>query len=230
MTNGDNFVTRDGRCRFGPFTFDFRIDELRREGAVVKLSPQPSRVLARLLARPGEVVLREELRDHLWGHDTFVDFERGLNFCILQVRTALGDSSDNPRFVQTVPRKGYRFIAPVVPIAVAPAHPPNPSHLQHPKHPSTAPHLSHPKHPRHPKHPTTAPHLSHPSHPLHLSHPFCGSLARPSSWLRFYGLRTDLIDPPPLHKRIESAWRCFLSSISPAIRAQATLPTASPTT
>ena len=202
MTNGDNFVTRDGRCRFGPFTFDFRIDELRREGAVVKLSPQPSRVLALLLARPGEVVLREELRDHLWGHDTFVDFERGLNFCILQVRTALGDSSDNPRFVQTVPRKGYRFIASVVPIAVAPAHHRTHRHLQHPKHPSTAPRTRHPRPPA----PDHRPHLRTASHPLHLSHPFCGSLAPPSSWLRFYGLRTDLIDPPPLHKRIESAW------------------------
>jgi TolB-like protein/DNA-binding winged helix-turn-helix (wHTH) protein/Tfp pilus assembly protein PilF len=101
------------RCRFGLFEFDFRSGELRREGQLVKLAPQPARVLACLLARPGEIVLREELRDHLWGTDTFVDFERGLNFSILQVRTALGDSSENPRFVQTVPRKGYRFIAPV---------------------------------------------------------------------------------------------------------------------
>jgi TolB-like protein/DNA-binding winged helix-turn-helix (wHTH) protein/tetratricopeptide (TPR) repeat protein len=110
-----------GRCRFGLFDFEFRTGELRRDGQVVKLSPQPARVLALLLARPGEVVLRDELRSHLWGDDTFVDFERGLNFCILQVRSALGDSSDNPRYVQTVPRKGYRFIAPVARVApVAP--------------------------------------------------------------------------------------------------------------
>src|SRR5918994_111798 len=102
-----------GRCRFGLFEFDFRTGELRREGQIIKLSPQPSRVLALLLARPGELVLREDLRKALWGEDTFVDFERGLNFCILQVRAALGDSAENPRFVQTVPRKGYRFIAPV---------------------------------------------------------------------------------------------------------------------
>jgi TolB-like protein/DNA-binding winged helix-turn-helix (wHTH) protein/tetratricopeptide (TPR) repeat protein len=102
-----------GRCRFGLFEFDFRTGELRREGDLIKLSPQPARVLGLLLGRPGETVLREELRAHLWGNETFVDFERGLNFCILQVRTALGDSSENPRFVQTVPRKGYRFIAPV---------------------------------------------------------------------------------------------------------------------
>jgi DNA-binding winged helix-turn-helix (wHTH) protein/TolB-like protein/tetratricopeptide (TPR) repeat protein len=101
------------RARFGLFEFDDRTHELRRDGVAVKLPPQPARVLARLLARPGEVVLRDDLRAHLWGDDTFVDFERGLNFCIQQVRAALGDSADSPRFVQTVPRKGYRFIAPV---------------------------------------------------------------------------------------------------------------------
>jgi TolB-like protein/DNA-binding winged helix-turn-helix (wHTH) protein len=105
--------TATGRRRFGTFDFDLRTLELKRDGQAVKLPPQPARVLALLLSRPGEVVLREELKSHLWGGDTFVDFERGLNFCILQVRTALGDTSDNPRFVQTVPRRGYRFIAPV---------------------------------------------------------------------------------------------------------------------
>ena len=122
-----------GRLRFGLFEFDPRSGELWREGRLVKLSPQPARVLALLLAHPGEVVLRDEFRDHLWGSDTFVDFERGLNFCVLQVRTALADASDNPRFIQTVPRRGYRFIAPVVPVIspvvpaeapVAPALPP----------------------------------------------------------------------------------------------------------
>ncbi len=106
-------LTATGRRRFGTFDFDLRTLELRRDGQPVKLPPQPARVLALLASRPGEVVLREELKAHLWGDDTFVDFERGLNFCILQVRTALGDTSDNPRFVQTVPRRGYRFIAPV---------------------------------------------------------------------------------------------------------------------
>lgn len=113
------------KCRFGLFEFDFRSGELRRDDQIVKLSPQPARVLAALLERPGEVVLREELRARLWGEETFVDFERGLNFCILQVRAALGDSSDNPRFVQTVPRKGYRFIAPVAMTSVLPAAPPS---------------------------------------------------------------------------------------------------------
>ena len=76
-----------------------------------------------LLERPGELVPRERLKSHLWGDDTFVDFERGLNFCILQVRGALGDASANPRFVQTIPRKGYRFIAPVTVVEV-----PSPTH------------------------------------------------------------------------------------------------------
>lgn len=99
--------------RFGVFVFDRRSGELRRDGDPVKLAPQPARLLACLLGRAGEVVLRDELRREIWGDDTFVDVERSLNFCVQQVRAALGDSSDNPRFIQTVPRRGYRFIAPV---------------------------------------------------------------------------------------------------------------------
>lgn len=114
------------RCRFGLFDFDAATGELRREGDVVKLAPQPARVLALLLSRPGAVVLRDELRRELWGDDTFVDFERSLNFCIQQVRGALGDASDNPRFVQTVPRRGYRFIAPVSSILPPAARPTDP--------------------------------------------------------------------------------------------------------
>jgi DNA-binding winged helix-turn-helix (wHTH) protein/TolB-like protein len=101
------------RCRFGVFEFDLDSGELRRDGVVVKLAPQPTRVLRLLLEQPGELVLRDSLKAHVWGDETFVDFERGLNFCILQVRGALGDTSDNPCFVQTIPRRGYRFIAPV---------------------------------------------------------------------------------------------------------------------
>ena len=158
-------VARDSsphRCRFGLFEFDPRTGELTREGRSVKLAPQPARVLARLLEPPGELVLRDELRDLLWGHDTFVDFERGLNFCILQVRTALGDNSDNPRFVQTVPRKGYRFIAPVASLSdVAPdsAPPTGPDHAPRtaPDHaPRTAPDAPAPYAPPH-QHPHLAP-------------------------------------------------------------------------
>jgi TolB-like protein/DNA-binding winged helix-turn-helix (wHTH) protein/Tfp pilus assembly protein PilF len=79
----------------------------------VKLQPQPFKVLALLVDRAGDLVQRDELKRALWGNETYVDFERGLNFCILQVRTALGDSPDNPKFIQTVPRRGYRFVAPV---------------------------------------------------------------------------------------------------------------------
>ena len=99
--------------RFGVFELDLREGELRREGLPVKLQPQPVKVLALLAQNGGRTVTRDELKAEVWGDSTFVDFDRGLNFCVLQIRTALGDDADNPRFVQTVPRKGYRFIAPV---------------------------------------------------------------------------------------------------------------------
>jgi TolB-like protein/DNA-binding winged helix-turn-helix (wHTH) protein len=97
--------------RFGAFELDLRSAELRKDGIVVKLQPQPFRVLALLVDRAGELVTRDELKKALWGDETYVDFERGLNFCINQVRGALGDSADSPTFVQTLPRRGYRFIA-----------------------------------------------------------------------------------------------------------------------
>jgi len=101
------------RLRFGAFEFDSAHRELRRDGWQVRLQAQPAQVLAVLLAHAGEVVTREELRQAVWGADTFVDFERGLNFCIAQIRGALGDSADSPRFVRTLPKRGYQFIAPV---------------------------------------------------------------------------------------------------------------------
>lgn len=99
--------------RFGVFEFDPEAGALRKNGRAVALEPQPSKALALLLSRAGEVVSREELRDAVWGADTHVDFDRGLAYCLSQVRSALGDSGDNPRFVQTLPKKGYKFIAPV---------------------------------------------------------------------------------------------------------------------
>lgn len=99
--------------RFGPYALDARSGELRRDGEVVSLAPQPFRLLLALASRPGELVTREELRREVWGDETFVDFERGLNFCVLQVRTALGDDAKNPAYVETLPRRGYRFVAPV---------------------------------------------------------------------------------------------------------------------
>jgi DNA-binding winged helix-turn-helix (wHTH) protein/TolB-like protein len=101
------------RVRFGLFDFDPGSGELRREGIPIRLQAQPAQVLALLLARAGEVVTREALREAVWGSGTFVDFERGLNFCIAQIRSALGDSADSPRFIRTVPKRGYQFIAPV---------------------------------------------------------------------------------------------------------------------
>ena len=103
----------NGRARFGLFEFDAAEGELTREGVPVRLQPQPARVLAILVAHAGEVVTREALRQEVWNDGTFVDFERGLNFCIAQIRSALGDAADSPRFIETLPRRGYRFIAPV---------------------------------------------------------------------------------------------------------------------
>jgi Tol biopolymer transport system component/DNA-binding winged helix-turn-helix (wHTH) protein len=99
--------------RFGPFELDLRSGELRKNGSRVGLQDQPLQILSVLLERPGELVTREELRQRLWPADTFVDFEHGLNAAVKRLRDALGDSADTPRFVETVPRRGYRFIAPV---------------------------------------------------------------------------------------------------------------------
>ena len=98
--------------QFGQFTFDADTGALTRNGLPVRLQRQPARVLSLLVSRPGEVVSRDALRQAIWGTDTFVDFERGLNFCIAQIRSALGDSADSPRFIETLPKRGYRFIAP----------------------------------------------------------------------------------------------------------------------
>ena len=99
--------------RFGIFEFDEAAHELRKQGRIVALEPQPARALARLLANAGEVVDRDALKEAVWGNDTHVDFDRGLAYCLSQIRAALGDSGENPRFVQTIPKRGYKFIAPV---------------------------------------------------------------------------------------------------------------------
>ena len=99
--------------RFGLFDFNPETRELRREGVLVKLQAQPAEVLSLLIDARGEVVSREDLRNAVWKDGTVVDFDRGLNFCIAQIRTALGDSSDSPRFIRTVPKRGYQFIAPL---------------------------------------------------------------------------------------------------------------------
>jgi DNA-binding winged helix-turn-helix (wHTH) protein/TolB-like protein len=111
------------RVRFGIFDFNPSTGDLRRnahlrqgsggQGVAVRLQAQPARVLAALVSRAGQVVTRETLQREVWSDGTHVDFERGLNFCVAQVRSALGDSAESPRFIETVPREGYRFIAPV---------------------------------------------------------------------------------------------------------------------
>jgi len=99
--------------RFGVYEADLKACELRKHGFRLKLAEQPFQVLALLLERPGDVVTRDELRTRLWEGDTFVDFDHGLNNAVMRVREVLGDSSEHPRYVETVPRRGYRFIAPV---------------------------------------------------------------------------------------------------------------------
>jgi len=99
--------------RFGIFEVDLRTGELRKQGARIKLQEQPFRVLTVLLQQPGKLVTREELRSRIWPSDTFVDFDNNLNTSVNKLREALGDSADNPRFIETLPRRGYRFIAPV---------------------------------------------------------------------------------------------------------------------
>jgi TolB-like protein/DNA-binding winged helix-turn-helix (wHTH) protein/Flp pilus assembly protein TadD len=99
--------------RFGVFELDLRSGELSKQGRKIRFQEQPLQILSMLLERPGELVTREELRERLWPADTFVDFDRSLNTAIKRVRDALGDSAENPRFVETVARRGYRFIAPI---------------------------------------------------------------------------------------------------------------------
>src|SRR6266852_6336432 len=102
-----------GRLRFGVFELDLRAGELRKRGLRIRFQEQPFQLLAMLLEHPGEVVTREELQKKLWPADTFVDFDHGLNKAINKIREALGDSAESPRFVETVARRGYRFIVDV---------------------------------------------------------------------------------------------------------------------
>ena len=101
------------RVRFGVFDADLSAGELRRSGSRVQLQQQPFQVLAALLARPGEMIPRDELQNKIWPGETFIDSERGINKAISRLRDALGDSAERPRFIETLPRRGYRFIAPV---------------------------------------------------------------------------------------------------------------------
>src|ERR1700751_6341158 len=103
------------RMRFGVFEADLRTGQLTKSGSRVRLQDQPFQVLAALLEKPGELVTREELRTRIWPR-TIIDFDHGLNKAVSKIRDALGDSGDNPRFVETVARRGYRFLADVTPV------------------------------------------------------------------------------------------------------------------
>ena len=121
-----------GRLCFGIFEVDLRAGELRKRGLRVRLQQQPFQVLAILLERPGQVVGREELQKKLWPADTFVDFDHGLNKAINKIREALGDSAESPRFVETVARRGYRFLADVRTADAVPVRSPEPTPQPHP--------------------------------------------------------------------------------------------------
>jgi len=137
---------RDRVFRFGPFELSEREGELRKSGVRIKLQEQPFRVLLELVANSGKLVSREELRKKLWPVDTFVDFDVGLNSAIRKLRQALNDDADNPRYIETLAKRGYKFVAPVADSAAAPQPisnvssagfrarcPPTARNLRHPK-------------------------------------------------------------------------------------------------
>jgi DNA-binding winged helix-turn-helix (wHTH) protein len=113
--------------RFGIYEADLQTGELRKNGTKVPLQGQPFQVFAILLLNSGKLVTREELRKRLWSEDTFVDFDHGLNTAITKIRLALNDSSDDPRFVETLPRRGYRFLVPVSGKTIGPSAAPTPT-------------------------------------------------------------------------------------------------------
>jgi TolB-like protein/DNA-binding winged helix-turn-helix (wHTH) protein/Flp pilus assembly protein TadD len=117
----------DGRLRFGVFEVDLRAGELHKHGLRIRLQEQPFQLLALLLERPGQVVTREELQKKLWPADTFIDFDHGLNKAVNKIRDALGDSAESPRYVETVARRGYRFLAEVKTAEPAPLRSPEPA-------------------------------------------------------------------------------------------------------
>ena len=109
------------KIRFGPFEADLGAGELRKNGRQLRMQEQPFQILVALLERPGEIVTRDELRERLWAGDTFVDFDQGLNTAINKLRETLGDSASTPRFIETVPKRGYRFTFPLEPLMNQPA-------------------------------------------------------------------------------------------------------------
>jgi Tol biopolymer transport system component/DNA-binding winged helix-turn-helix (wHTH) protein len=117
VPNGRN---RSGLVKFDLFELDLTTGELRKQGRPLRFQPQPFKVLATLVSNPGKLITREELKNQVWQETTFVDFEQGLNFCVRRIRTVLDDNADAPRFIETVPRRGYRFIAAVEHVSASP--------------------------------------------------------------------------------------------------------------
>jgi len=113
VTTPLNAMPTANLLRFGAFELDIEAGRLLRNGRNVRLQPQPFRLLCLLAGQAGRVVTREEIRAALWTSETFVDFEQGVNFAIKQVREALGEDADHPIYIQTMPKRGYKFVAPV---------------------------------------------------------------------------------------------------------------------
>lgn len=108
-----NDKSKAALIRFGVFELDLEAERLLKNGRLVRLQPQPFKLLCLLTSQPGKLVTREEIQAALWKDDTFVDFEQGVNFAVKQVREALSDQAEHPIYIQTVPKRGYRFLAPV---------------------------------------------------------------------------------------------------------------------
>src|SRR5215471_4056449 len=115
---------RQGRLSFGIFEVDRESGELLKRGSLLRVQEKPLQLLLLLLEHPGEIVLREDLQRRLWPNGTYVDFDKGLNTAVKKLRYALGDSPDKPVFIETIPRRGYRFIAPISGNGFLPEEPP----------------------------------------------------------------------------------------------------------
>jgi DNA-binding winged helix-turn-helix (wHTH) protein len=124
LTTPLDTLTKARLLRFGAFELDLEAERLLKNGRSVRLQPQPFRLLCLLAGQPSRIVTREDIRLTLWSSDTFVDFEQGVNFAIKQVRDALGEDADHPIYIQTVPKRGYKFVAPVEAVGTQPGQEP----------------------------------------------------------------------------------------------------------
>jgi DNA-binding winged helix-turn-helix (wHTH) protein len=126
----DLIPPRSRQIRFGPFELDVRAGELRKCGTRLRLREQPLRILLLLLEHPGEIVVRGEIRDRLWPNETVVEFDHGINVAIRGLRDALGESVEKPRYIETVARRGYRFLGEVEVIEASTSEPPAPAGVE----------------------------------------------------------------------------------------------------